>query len=229
MKKSIKPASLLKYIISAVFILALVLFMYKANWRGKLPGLTVEHLSQYLLSFGAWAYVLGIAAVLIQTVVPIIPFVLVAGANILIFGLFWGFVVNYVMSVVGAALSFWFARSIGQQWVLGKLNNFPTVEAFNDKLERSGFFYVLIGRLIPIVPSSAINFSAGAMKVKASHFMTATILGKFPIVLLECFIGHDMLHFHQNKGRLLLLVGIFAVLLAIGGWIKRMITHKSAV
>ncbi|WP_144933584.1 TVP38/TMEM64 family protein [Paenibacillus sp. 32O-W] len=228
MKKTTKPAGWIKYTLIAVIILALVLLLSYPYWRGKLPEITVEQLSQYILSFGAWAFIFGMLAVLLQTVIPVVPFVLIAGANVLIFGLWWGFVINYVMSIVGAALTFWFARSVGQQKVLDRLEKYPAAAAFNKRLESNGYFYIFIGRLLPVVPSTLINIGAGAMGVKASHFLAATIVGKLPMILLESYIGHDVMHFRQNKGRLLILVGIFVILLIIGGWLKKRIAHKSA-
>jgi uncharacterized membrane protein YdjX (TVP38/TMEM64 family) len=83
-------------------------------------------------------------------------------------------------------------------------------------MERSGFLYVLFGRLIPVIPSSLINMGAGVSKIRFRPFLFATLLGKFPIVFLESQITNYLLHFKQYRGRLLLLLAIFATLIAIG-------------
>ncbi|WJH37471.1 VTT domain-containing protein [Paenibacillus sp. CC-CFT747] len=121
---------------------------------------------------------------------------------------------------------FFFARYYGHSWVEKKLDRYPAVLEFNKRLETHGFFYVLVGRLIPILPSTAINLGAGVSKIRVSHFILATLIGKLPIVYLESTIAHDMLHIHKHKGRLVLYVVIFLVLLYIGSLFKSKITGK---
>ena len=107
------------------------------------------------------------------------------------------------MSCLGAIASFYFARYYGHAWVERKLERFPLVMQFSKRMEKRGFLYVLLGRLIPILPSSAINFAAGLTRMRFTHFLWGTLLGKFPIVFLESMIAHDLFHFHKYKGRLL--------------------------
>ncbi|WP_213525798.1 TVP38/TMEM64 family protein [Paenibacillus sp. J31TS4] len=221
MKKSMKVMDGVKGLLAVIAVLLLVGWMIKGGLFRKISEVNVERISDYFLSFGPFAWLLGMAAVVIQTIVPFLPFVVIAGANVLVFGLYWGFLINYSMSIVGAILAFFLANFLGRDWVNRKLQHYPLIASFNDKLENHGFFYILVGRLIPIIPSSAINVAAGAGKVRFWHFLAATALGKLPIVLMECLIGHDLLHFKENKGRLFLLLLVFLGLLLVGNWIKK--------
>jgi hypothetical protein len=54
------------------------------------------------------------------------------------------------------------------------------------------------------------------------------VIGKFPIIMLESFIGHDLLHFRQYKGRLMLLCAVFVLLLLIGAAFKNKLSGKTA-
>ncbi|UJF35250.1 TVP38/TMEM64 family protein [Paenibacillus hexagrammi] len=144
----------------------------------------------------------------------------------MIFGIHWGFFVNYIMACVGAVASFYFARYYGHDWVERRIQRFPAVMQFSERMEKQGFFYVLIGRLIPILPSSAINYAAGLTRMPFTQFLYGTLLGKAPIVFLESMIAHDLFHFHKYKGRLLMLVVVFVILLIIGNWSKKMLTSN---
>jgi uncharacterized membrane protein YdjX (TVP38/TMEM64 family) len=157
----------------------------------------------------------------VQTVIPFVPFVVVAGANVLLFGLWLGFLVNYVMAVLGAITAFWFARNYGRRWVEKKLEKYPQLGKFNEKLERNGFLYIAISRVIPVLPSFAINLGAAITRVRGKDFFLGTVVGKLPMIFLESLIGHDLLYFHHNKGRLLLLSLVFIALLLIGNRFKR--------
>lgn len=181
----------------------------------------VRHLSDILQSWGLLGHLAGAILAYVQTVVPFVPFVVVAGANVLLFGLWAGFLVNYSMAVLGAISVFWVARNFAKEWVEKKLEHYEYIEKFNQKLEENGFLYIAISRIIPILPSLAINLASAVMKVRTRDFILGTMVGKLPMIFLESLIGHDLLHFSHNKGRLTLLVLIFVVLLVIGNIYKK--------
>jgi uncharacterized membrane protein YdjX (TVP38/TMEM64 family) len=187
----------------------------------------MHQLSDYLKSLGIYGKVIGVAMVFVQTFFPFIPFVLVAGTNVAIFGLKWGFAVNYVTSVLAAVCFFFFARYFGHGWVDRKLKRFPFLIQFSKRMEAHGFFYVLLGRLIPILPSSAINLAAGLTRTRFVAFLAGTIIGKLPIIFMESMIAHDLFHFHKYKDRLLLMLLVFALLMVVGHWLKKRLTAKS--
>lgn len=210
-----------------VFLIVLVIAILLYTNAGKrIAHLNVEELSDYLRSFKAYSVLLGMAAVYIQVMVPFVPFVLVAGANMLVFGPFWGVLINYGMAVLGSYSAFMFARYFGHDRVERLLSKYPTVKQFNKRMEEQGLFYVLLGRLIPVIPSTAVSLGAGITRVRARDYVIGTVIGKFPMVLLESFIGHDLIHFHQYKGRLLILCAVFVVLLVIGSFFKNKISAK---
>lgn len=228
MNKRGRLAAYLRYGLTPALVGLIVYFFFFTKTGSKIIHTDVGQLSEYLRSFGAYAAVLGMLAVLFQTIIPFVPFVLVAGANVLVFGLGWGFTINYFMSVFGALIAFLFARYYAHEAIARRLERYPLMHVFNKKLEKHGLFYVLSGRLIPVIPSAAINFGSGLTKIRIRDFLVATVLGKIPIILLESFIGHDLVHFHENRGRLLLLLLIFAVLLAAGSIIKMKLSGKPA-
>lgn len=217
-----------RILLPVCLIVAAAAYVLGTDAGKRLTHMNVQELSDYLRSFGAFSVILGMAIVYVQVMVPFVPFVLVAGANVLVFGLGWGIVINYVMSVLGALTVFFFARSAGRAKAEKSLTRYETVRAFNKRMEENGFFYVLLGRLIPVIPSTAVSLGAGVVKIKARDYMLATVIGKLPIVLLESFIGHDLLHFHQYKGRLAVLCIIFIILLAIGAAFKSKLAGKPA-
>ncbi|TDF96539.1 TVP38/TMEM64 family protein [Paenibacillus piri] len=180
----------------------------------------VHHLSDILNTWGVWGHLAGALLAFVQTLFPFVPFVVVAGANVLIFGFWWGFIVNYAASVLGAVTAFWFARRFARSWVEKKLEKYAYLNKLNDKLERSGFMYIFILRIVPILPSFVINMGAAVMKIRSRDFILGTVCGKLPMILLESYIGHDLLYFHQNKRRLLLLSVVFIGLILIGNSFK---------
>jgi uncharacterized membrane protein YdjX (TVP38/TMEM64 family) len=193
----------------------------------RLTHCNVKQLAEYLRSLGNFALVIGMLAVFIQTLVPVVPFVLVAGANVLAFGLMWGFLINYGISCLAAVCAFFFARYYGHAWVERKIGNRSFVTAFNKKLESEGYLYVMLGRLVPVIPSTFINLGAGLSRIRFRQFLIGTMIGKFPMVYLESTIAHDLLHIRQYRGRLLVYLFIFVFLLFLGRVLKKRIFGDS--
>ncbi|MCD1257938.1 TVP38/TMEM64 family protein [Paenibacillus athensensis] len=184
-------------------------------------------LSAHLKAMGIYGKLMGMALVFLQTVFPFIPFVVVASANVAIFGIKTGFVVNYTMSCLGAVACFLISRYFAHDWVAKRLHRFAAIQQFSERMERQGFFYVFIGRLIPIFPSSVINLGAGLTRISTGTFIAATLLGKLPMIFLESVIAHDLLHIRHYKNRLLLLLLVFVGLIMLGSWMKTKLSSKA--
>lgn len=213
-----------------IAILTVLLFIYLSASTGfRLSDINTERFAAYLESLGIVGGMLGIFLVVAQTFFPFVPFVLVAGANVAIFGVEWGFVVNYSMSCIGAILAFYVARYYARDWVDRKISHSPFAQAFNQRLSTDGFFYILMGRLIPILPSSAVSFGAGLTQISFRDYFWATLIGKIPIIILESWIAHDLIHFQKNKGRFLLLLAVFAILIYAGNLVKKRLDQKNKI
>lgn len=204
----------------ALFGAAAWLVLFTEPGRGLRHG-DVEQLADMLHSFGIFAVIAGMLAIFFQTWFPFVPFVLVAGANAYVFGLYGGFAINYAMSCVSSAAAFFIARYAARDYAEARLAKYEVVRSFNRKLERHGFFYTLVGRLMPILPSTLINVGAGLSGIGFRPFFAATLLGKLPIVLLETLIGHDLFRFGEHKGRLLFALLLLVLLLGLSRVVKR--------
>jgi uncharacterized membrane protein YdjX (TVP38/TMEM64 family) len=180
----------------------------------------VDHVTELLRSFGWFGYIGGALLVFLQTLLPVIPFVVVAGANVLLFGFWGGFLVNYLFTSIGALTAFLFARYVGRAWVEKKLSKYRFLGVFNDKLRKHGLLFIALFRVMPILPSFVTNLGAAVSKVRTRDYLLGTLLGNAPMILIESLIGHDLLHFAQHKTRLIGLFILFIILLAIGTMLK---------
>ncbi|MCF6094929.1 TVP38/TMEM64 family protein [Microaerobacter geothermalis] len=207
-------------------IAALLLFvgsgfiLWKTGFIAQLETKNVEQIADYIHSFGWVAIFFSILLVLLQTFFPFIPFVLLAGANVIVFGLAGGYFLSWISSVAGAVIGFLFARYIGRDWAVKKMGKYAFYTRFNQYAKENGFLLIFLGRLIPIIPSSLVNTAAGLTEMRGRTFFWGTFFGKMPMVFLESLMGYDLVYFEENKGRLLILLGLFTVLLIIGQWIR---------
>lgn len=158
-------------------------------------------LQSWIAQLGWKGILLALLIITLDMFFPFIPFALLAGINTLLFGWVFGFVISLTGSMIGSSVSFWLARSLGQEWAqpklvkLGKWSKLP--------VQRS-FFLVLLARLTPVIPSAAVNYTAGLSTMSISSFTIATLLGKIPMITWESWIGHDFWQLKAHPMRFLL-------------------------
>ncbi|HZK53906.1 MAG TPA: VTT domain-containing protein [Desulfosporosinus sp.] len=167
-----------------------------------------EHLQAFVEQWGLLSIFVDLAIITVLALFPVIPFVLMAGINILLFGWIGGFLLSLLGSLIGASLGFWLARTLGQTWAQPKMTKLGKWSAL---LRGNSFSVVLLSRLIPVLPAAAVNYAAGLSLMSFPSFLLASLLGKIPMILWESWVGHDLWHISHHPRRLLLALAIGAV------------------
>ncbi|MDQ7097043.1 VTT domain-containing protein [Desulfosporosinus sp. PR] len=163
----------------------------------------------FIKQWGNLSLLMDLLIIALLMLFPVVPFVLVAGVNTLLYGWVGGFLLSLTGSLLGAALGFWFARTIGQAWVQ------PNVEKlgkWGNLIEGNSFSLVLLSRLVPVLPSAAVNYAGGLSQMSFTSFILATFLGKFPMIIWESWVGHDFWRASHHPGRFFIALGIGALL-----------------
>lgn len=162
-------------------------------------------LQAFVAQWGLFSIFIDLALIIILALFPVVPFVLIAGVNTLIYGWIAGFMLSYIGSLLGASLGFWLARTLGQAWAQPKVRKLGKWGAL---LRGNSFSVVLLSRLIPVLPSAAVNYAAGLSLMTFPSFLLATLLGKIPMIIWESWVGHDLWQISHHPGRLLLALAI---------------------
>ncbi|SDJ13974.1 TVP38/TMEM64 family protein [Salimicrobium halophilum] len=164
----------------------------------------------FVLSFGWWGPFIFL---LIYTIGPLIFFptsVLSLGAG-LAFGV-WPGVLYIIVGATGAATTgYVLARIFGTSVV--KMDNFSWSEKLFDQMNKRGFLYIFILRLIPIVSFDLLSYAGGIAKVQFKSFITATVLGMIPGTFAYSFLGSSIAS--GNTTTIIIAVFVFFTLLGI--------------
>jgi len=91
---------------------------------------------------------------------------------------------------MGAAFAFLAARFIIGGWIQDKFRK--PLGRINRELTQHGHNYLLILRILPIVPHFIVNYGAGVSKIPFRTFVWTTSLGMFPGSLIYAFIGKEL-------------------------------------
>lgn len=219
-----KPKTHRKWLLFAAAIVlfgvaAFLLFRYGNQvMEGKW---SVSKLISYMRSLGYWAALIGAALVMLQTLVPFAPFIVLAGANVAVFGLWAGFLITWSGAVTGAILMFLGARTFGRQRAEERLKSRPKWRQIVTYIEKNQFMVIFLFRLFPVIPPTMLNIAAGVSPVSFSAYASATLLGKAPVIFLQTMLSHDVLNFSEYKGRFIVIAIVLLIALLAGTRILR--------
>lgn len=145
----------------------------------------IEH---FIQSYGSQAAIVSFLLMIFQAIAAPLPAFLITFANASLFGAFWGGVLSWSSSMVGAALCFYIARLMGRG-VVEKLTGKTVLNSMDGFFTRYGKHTILVCRLLPFVPFDPISYAAGLTSLRFRHFFIATGLGQLPATIVYSWVG----------------------------------------
>lgn len=145
-------------------------------------------LKMFILSFGWWAPLVSAGLMIFQTLVAPLPAFILAIANAMAFGVFYGFILTCASALLAAYIAFYLSRWLGRPFIERWLRRLP----LEGMIERYGAWGVLLLRLFPVVSFDLISFAAGLTVIRPAPFGLATFLGMIPAVLAFSLLGDSI-------------------------------------
>jgi len=153
-----------------------------------IKSINAEVIRYYIEGFGKLAIVVYVALYVVNTFTPFIPPIfilsLLAGA---LFGPLLGTVALTLGTFCGTTAAFFVSRYIGRSWVERIIQGKGA--QFYEKLSSNGFFILLPMRLIGLPPYGIIDFICGLSKMRYFDFISATMIGAIPWILLQVLLA----------------------------------------
>ncbi|MEP7177520.1 MAG: VTT domain-containing protein [Pseudonocardiales bacterium] len=126
----------------------------------------------------------GLYAGLSLLPLPLSVVTIAAGA---VFGLGRGGPAVVLGATVGAVLAFWLGRVLGRDTVQRLAGR--RLDSFDALLQRRGLPAVLVVRLVPVLPFTAVNYLSGLTAVRFPTYLAGTVLGIVPGTVAYVAIG----------------------------------------
>lgn len=174
-----------------------------------------------------WTVPLFVAGTILASVLsfPLTVCLILGG---ILFGAFWGTLLNWTSALAGAVVSYLIGLYLGK----------PLFEGFAEKkmpaltgcIKKQGFWAILILRVIGVFPFTLVNFVAGANRLRLPDYLLATAIGILPGTFLISYFSDSILQgtmHHPAKGLPLFWIGMAALLLWAGSvvlkkwWLRR--------
>jgi len=140
-------------------------------------------------SWAPWSWLGSIVLMVLHSFVPL-PAEIIALANGMLFGPWWGVAVTWIGAMLGAVLAYGLARALGRPAVRGLIpaRHWATLEAIPV---RAGPLLVI--RLMPVISFNLVNYAAGLLGVPWWRFLWTTALGILPIVVTMVMLGRELM------------------------------------
>ena len=153
--------------------------------------LSIEGTEDLIRSWGAWGVAGSIGLMVAHSFLPF-PSEIIALANGMLYGPFWGSVITWVGAMLGAIVAFALARLLGRPFVHRVLSERHRAQ-LSEWSQASGGRALLIGRLIPLIAFNLLNYGAALTDISWWTFIWATGLGILPLTIMLNVFGDNML------------------------------------
>lgn len=157
---------------STVFLLVFIYFLISNGCLSNPNKLEI-----LIKNFGIMAPLFFLSLQIIQVIIPIIPGGVTCGIGVILFGPFWGFILNYTGSIIGSIIVFLIVKYYGHAFIL-KFTDQQTYNKYIGWLDKGKKFdrFFAFAILVPGFPDDLLCMIAGltSMSLKKFIFMIST-------------------------------------------------------
>jgi uncharacterized membrane protein YdjX (TVP38/TMEM64 family) len=153
--------------------------------------ISTANVQAFIQGFGPWA---PAAFAFLYAVAAPIPFATVVLSPVggLLFGTLRGSLLVISVATFTSLIPFTMARRLGREWVASKIKGEKLSEIYEKSKGQTGFTFVLLMRLIPILPWEVQNYVAGLTQIELPKYLIATALGIVPGSAALVFLGESI-------------------------------------
>jgi len=176
----------IQILLISVLLVSLGLLVYA--YFSQYDTFNSENLQSFVDGFGPWSLAVYVAIYLIGSPIPMLSTVFSAAGG-LIFGPVAGPFIVILTATISSLIPFMLARSLGREWVEARLQGKHLEDVYKQSEGGKGFTFILLMRLVPVIPWEIQNYIAGLTKISVVTFLLATILGILPLSTSLVLLG----------------------------------------
>ena len=162
-----------------------------------------EKMRLFVQQFGNYSVIALIVLQVAQVVFPFVPGGVGMVVATLLFGIWWGFVINYISIVIGSFIAFGIGRKHGKNFIR-KFFSEALFEKYEKLLEKQDKFdkIFIVSILMPIAPDDFLCYLAGASNMDVKKFALTILLAK-PLTTFVYSLGlHEFWEFIKKLLRI---------------------------
>ena len=135
---------------------------------------------------------MGIFAIILESIIPILPLAVFIAINIIAFGNIVGFTISFLATVMGCSISFFIFRKF-KDLIQKKLKKDSKILNFINKINDLKFSSLTLILAMPFTPAFSINIAAGLSNMKYKKYLLALLISKLFMVYFWGYVGNTIL------------------------------------
>lgn len=175
----------------------------------------IQNIIDYINSFGMWAMVFSFLLVVLINIAGFLPTIFVSTANGLIFGLVPGIILSWIAETIGVVICFILMRTILRSSAEKLIAKNKYLQKADDFSGKNGFKIMLLLRTMPYFPSGVLNALGAISKISLKDYALSSLIGKLPATAIEVVVSHDIVNYHQNLHRLMIVIVLVCIIYGI--------------
>lgn len=192
------------------------------NISAMLVKMDIKALRDYINSFGIYGPLISALLMIFQSILAPLPAFVLTFANAYLYGWYWGAILSWTSSMIGALLCFFIARGLGRPFA-EKLITDNALSKMDHFFDEYGDFTIIILRLLPFVSFDEVSYGAGFTDMKMGKFLIATGIGQLPATIVYSIVGNSL---DGNKNLLFIGIIAFVLLIVLSLLAKRIIKNR---
>ncbi|MFC3931394.1 TVP38/TMEM64 family protein [Streptococcus dentapri] len=148
----------------------------------------INKLNKLISGMGLWGGFFFVLIQIIQVVIPIIPGGISTAAGVILFGGFWGFVLNYIGIVIGSLIVFHISKIFGRP-LLHSIFKPKLIDKYDHWTHDNKKLTILFAIAIvsPAAPDDFLCYLAGTTDMSYRTYILIILLGKIPAIIAYSF------------------------------------------
>lgn len=187
---------------------------------------TVENIETLAEQYRTLGPLIGILLPFLEALLPFLPLVVIVVANASSYGLWIGFLLSWIGTVLGSYVVFLIVRKFGKHPKLKRFIQKENVQKLIKWVDMRGLSPLFILLCFPFTPSVLVNIVAGLSHIKKKYYFIVLLAGKFVMILSMSVLGYDVSSFIKNPLKLVLVVIAVILLWVISKVVERRLNKR---
>ncbi len=160
--------------------------------------------------------------IVLESIIPILPLFVFIGIVFVSYGYIVGFLISYILTIVGCVLSFFLVRKLFNNYFTRKVRKNKKFDKLMKKIDKMKLSTLALIVAIPFTPAFMVNICAALSKMDFRKYLYSLIIGKVSLVFFWGFIATSLLESLRNPK---ILVVIF-IMLGLAYLASKLVTKK---
>ncbi|UQZ32590.1 TVP38/TMEM64 family protein [Paenibacillus sp. PK3_47] len=157
---------------------------------------------------------LSLGAATLLALFPVLPYKLIIGLFGYVYGSAAGLLLCWAATTLAAAAMYGIVKYLFRDKAHAYLTSVQALDKFTAAVQRRPFASIVLARLVPLIPQTAVNVYAGAAGLPFWSYLAASGIGKIPGIALYAYLGDQIF---QNPRSAVIAFSVYTSVLLVAG------------